>query len=323
MQISYFRSSSYNCFQICQTQYFLNYVLGWELKVGKAATKGTIVHKVLEILAKCKLAEQNNESLIKDDILGWVLIEGLHSDSFIDAIYPPIFEYYKKKEQASLDDKDQRECRRWVQKVIDDAFYDPRKLNIIYPEQKFDFEIKQDWAKLPNGQYLRIKGTIDLTIETNGNYEVVDWKTGKRRCWITEQYKTYDMLKDDFQLRLYHYAIRRLYPEIKNVLVTINYINHGGPVTVDHSDENFEIAEAKMHNQLIRIRHCNKPTRKMNGKHWFCKRVCSYGKTRTRANPQLTQCEFVTNELRQRGMATAVEKYTVEGFKVDHYEEPG
>ena len=61
MDITYFRSSSYNCFNLCQMQYFIEYVLGWENKVGKAATKGTITHKVLEVLAQAKLAEQNNE----------------------------------------------------------------------------------------------------------------------------------------------------------------------------------------------------------------------------------------------------------------------
>ena len=52
--VTYFRSSSYNTHSMCEQQYFLEYVLGYRGPSGQKADKGTIVHKVLEILAVIK-----------------------------------------------------------------------------------------------------------------------------------------------------------------------------------------------------------------------------------------------------------------------------
>lgn len=60
MIITYFRSSSFNAHNMCEQQYFLEYVLGWRGPSGQKADKGTIVHKVLEILACIKKGTQDN-----------------------------------------------------------------------------------------------------------------------------------------------------------------------------------------------------------------------------------------------------------------------
>lgn len=74
MIITYLRSSSYNNFDFCQMQYFLNYVLGIPQQSGHKADKGTIVHKAMECLAVIKKEFQDNpaaESVtIVDDALG-------------------------------------------------------------------------------------------------------------------------------------------------------------------------------------------------------------------------------------------------------------
>jgi len=54
MLITYIRSSSYNNYSYCQMQYFITYVLGHTPISGKKADLGTIVHKVMEVLAKLK-----------------------------------------------------------------------------------------------------------------------------------------------------------------------------------------------------------------------------------------------------------------------------
>lgn len=321
MDIAYFRSSSYNCFDLCQQQYFLQYVLGWDMKVGKAATKGTIVHKALEILAKAKLADQNKKKTITDDVTGRISIKTYQTNKFVDNAINKSFDFYVKKEQPDFTDKERREITRWTYKVIDDGFYDPRNLTIIHPEQKFDLPIKLPWAKLSNGKYLRVKGTIDLIIKSGNYYEIVDWKTGARKDWKTGDYKTAADLDDDFQLRLYHYAIQKLYPDIDTVLVTINYINSGGPYTATFDNSNIEIVEAKMHNQFIKIKNCTHPRLKGNGKHWFCNRVCSYGKNLHKTGK--SECEYASRYLKYNGMQSAVADLTKKGFKIDYYEDPG
>ena len=55
--------------------------------------------------------------------------------------------------------------------------YDPRKRKIVNPESHFQIPIEQPWAKLSNGEYFTIKGTIDLVTQVDDNlYEIIDWK---------------------------------------------------------------------------------------------------------------------------------------------------
>ena len=61
MIITYFRSSSYNAHNMCPQQYFIEYNLGWRGLSGQKADKGTIVHKVLEILAFIKMYQQDEK----------------------------------------------------------------------------------------------------------------------------------------------------------------------------------------------------------------------------------------------------------------------
>ena len=58
MIITYLRSSSYGCHDMCPMKYFLEYNLGWRGPSNIKAEKGTVVHKVLEILAIIKLKQQ-------------------------------------------------------------------------------------------------------------------------------------------------------------------------------------------------------------------------------------------------------------------------
>ena len=72
MDITYFRSSSYNGWSICPQQYFLTYVLGKYAPSGKKAEMGTILHKVMEGLAWAKLAVQNEDESFTDEVLGTI-----------------------------------------------------------------------------------------------------------------------------------------------------------------------------------------------------------------------------------------------------------
>ena len=73
MLVTYMRSSSYNNFDYCQMQYFLTYVLGHQSTSGKKAQLGTMVHKVMEVLAACqKLRQDKKTLLLEDDAIGTV-----------------------------------------------------------------------------------------------------------------------------------------------------------------------------------------------------------------------------------------------------------
>ena len=70
MLVTYIRSSSYNNFEYCQMQYFMTYVLGHQTVSGKKAQLGTVVHKVMEILAGCKKLLQDGDELVLGIVTG-------------------------------------------------------------------------------------------------------------------------------------------------------------------------------------------------------------------------------------------------------------
>jgi hypothetical protein len=183
MIVTYLRSSSFNTHINCEQQYFIEYVLGWRGKSNIKADKGSIVHKILEILAMIKFAKQNKEQSIKDDIVGEVSIKKYDLDQIINIVY----DYYSTANpHHNWSDKDRNDCKDWTYKTIqfNNGMFDPRNRTIVCPEQQFDFEIKKPWAKYeydtPEGKlsgYLAMKGTIDLITKIDDNfYEIIDWK---------------------------------------------------------------------------------------------------------------------------------------------------
>jgi hypothetical protein len=183
MIITYFRSSSYNTHSLCEQQYFIEYVLGWRGPSGQKADKGTIVHKVLEILAVIKQAQQNNIQEINDDVVGSLNVHKYDLDKIVQQVYT---HYTERSTHHKWTAKDHKDCHAWVYKAIEfnDGMFDPRNRHILCPEQHFDIEIKKPWSAYsydtPEGKLegnLAIKGTIDLITLVNDNtIEIVDWK---------------------------------------------------------------------------------------------------------------------------------------------------
>lgn len=81
---------------------------------------------------------------------------------------------------------DFKDCTNFTWMALEylDGVHDPRKMEIVSPEQHFDIPIEHDWAKFEyehQGQTisgnLAIKGTIDLVTRNKlGILEIVDWK---------------------------------------------------------------------------------------------------------------------------------------------------
>ena len=71
---------------MCEQQYFIEYVLGWRGPSNQKADKGTIVHKVLEILAFIKQGIQNDKKTIHDDIVGKINIQKYNLEKIFDSV---------------------------------------------------------------------------------------------------------------------------------------------------------------------------------------------------------------------------------------------
>ena len=330
---------------MCEQQYFIEYVLGWRGPSGQKADKGTIVHKILEILAVIKQAQQNNQEEINDDLLGPISTDSYNLNTIIHDVY----EYYTTRTpHHKWTAKDYKDCHAWTYKAIDfnDGMFDPRNRNILCPEQHFDFEIKKPWSKysykLPDGKNLEgnlaMKGTIDLiTLVNEDTIEIIDWKTGRRLDWATGKEKTQEKLETDPQLRIYHYAIKHLYPHIKHIIFSIYYINDGGPFTVCFDDKDLVSTEDMLRAKFNTIKAVKRPKLK---KSWMCTKLCHFGKTtfensildptvEYRDNQvcskgsYMTKCEQIKHDIELYGIDTSMALYKHPNHSFGSYQAPG
>jgi len=329
---------------MCEQQYLFDYVLGYRSPSNKKADKGTIVHKVLEILAFIKYHTQEGNRTFVDDIVGEIDVQDYNLDGIIDSVYTYYTSAFTHHEWKPIDFKD---CSKWTYKAINyaDGMFDPRNRNILYPEQQFDIVIDKPWAKykyetkdgILEGN-LAIKGTIDLIVKPNDNtLEIVDWKTGRRLNWATGEEKTQEKLEKDPQLMIYYYAAQKLYPEIDHCIVTIYFINDGGPFSMTFDKKDIYKTEQLLKDKFQKIKKTLKPRL---SKTWKCTKLCHYGKTTfedTNIQPlveyrdnqvcsigrTMTKCEQVAHDISVKGYQNTVDEYTVPGYNVGHYQAPG
>ena len=248
--------------------------------------------------------------------------------------YSSAFDYHDWK---ALDLK---HCKDWTWKALqlNDGMFDPRKRTIVDAEPHFDFEIDEDWADYEyevNGEKisgkLGMKGTIDLITKVdNGFYEIIDWKTGKRLDWATGKQKTYEKLQDDPQLRIYHYAASVLYPDVDNIMITIYFINDGGPFSLCFDRSDIPRTKEIIREKFEKIKSTRIPRL---SKSWKCTKLCHQGKTTfegTHIKPQLnsygevmTKCQQVHQAIELHGIDVVSQKYKQIGHEVTKYKAPG
>lgn len=186
MEISFFRSSSYNQYDYCQMSYYITYNLGHNQPSQKKANLGTISHKVFEVLANCKKTLQDNPKkrkfLFDDEELGKFefTLSNLYSMDYVYGILDRAYEHYTTNTPHVEYTKsvDFPFCEKMVLSGLQhcNGLYDPRNRNIVQAEPGFDLVIDEPWADL-GGYKLRIKGTIDLVTQADEDtLEIIDWK---------------------------------------------------------------------------------------------------------------------------------------------------
>jgi hypothetical protein len=277
---------------------------------------GSMVHKMLELLARKKLATQNSEASFIDDELGKTYDTGLfHPEQAADEAIA----YYEPKSIHAYTRADLKKVRRWMYDAMgfNGGMWSPLQRTVIAPETYFDFTIDEPWARYaykdpftgkPIEGQLSLKGTIDLTLRVDGypdTMELADWKTGARKDWGTGEAKDWKKLRDDAQLRLYHYALTRIFPEMKHIIVTILFIADGGPFSLDFGPEDLPRTLELIKERFETIRDCTRP--KLH-KFWGCSKFCHYGKN-TYPGTDKTICDHLHGELLALGMDKCVKKY--------------
>jgi hypothetical protein len=316
----------------CEQSWFLNYGLGIEDTPHIKTVKGSVVHKVLELLAVAQLnKQQGNKTFFDKDLNTHFDIDLCNGNSLFDPVFNDFAkddprlnqpalnkelmgETDKKKyyEVASITHKE--DCLKSINKALafENGAFDPANSYIVSPEQHFDFPVMKKWASYRdesgNVVQLRVKGTMDLLTRESEDpliYHLKDYKTGRVWDWGKDKEKTYDSLMNDTQLRLYHYAACILYPEIESILVTIYFINYDKPFTFA-----FERDELPQTEQIIKkyYKRMIAVERPKLSKSWKCKSFCYFGKNLQPGTDQ-TICEFFKDKIYQIGMDK-----TIEGF---------
>lgn len=340
MLCPYIRSSSYNGYEYCQMQYYFTYVLGYQSPSGKKAQLGTIVHKVMEILATLKKAQQDNpksKSLkITDDAVGEVkcTVKSLYTQKFVDTLLKMSYGHYTSNCMHSYTNADYKFCDELVNIAIEynDGQFDPRNRKIVAAEPHFDIPIEEDWAKFKyedeNGQeiesQLAIKGTIDFVTEVDeGVIEVIDWKTGRRLNWATGEEKTYEKLCEDPQLLLYNYAISKLFPEYKQAIMSIFFIRDGGPFSMcfDEADQAKFVGMLEKRFKSIMRNDFPQPCSR-DRKNFKCTKLCHFYKTKW-PGTNTSMCQYAEEHLIAFGYDDTTAKLKNKGFDANYYEAPG
>ena len=355
--ITYMRSSSYGRYDFCPMAYFMEYNLGWTSPPNIRADMGTITHQVLEIMALAKKALQDGKKKLKYKLHNTIIninAENYNIKGLIKKVYEDYTQYRTCHEWTSYQ---YEVIQKWVWQALEynNGQVDPRNRHIIDAEPHFDFPIEKDWAKYNytlGGQEakgcLRLKGTIDLITQLDEKtYEIIDWKTGLRINWGTGERKTYEKLKNDFQLRLYHLAGHYLY-NVDQIIVTIMYIRDGGEEQPSRGDDigipgafslcfsEKDLTETK---SMIKMRYGEifsnrSPAQR---KTWRCKSFCNAGKTDfsetsmspitspkdTKTGSQAgcfkSKCDQIYDEVRLKGMKWVLENCTNPDFCVNTY----
>ena len=320
------------------------YLLGIVGPSNKAADKGTIVHKVLELIAKIQQAKLNKQKTIIFPECGKISIYKYDINDLIEKVYIYYSTQITHYEWKPTDFKD---CKNWTWKALqyNKGQFDPRKIKIVKPELSFDFIVEEPWAmydytvddKKIQG-FLGLKGTIDFIKEISPTcYECVDYKTGAtRKNWATDEIKDETTLRHDPQLRMYHYAIHKIFPQLEQVIMTIFYINAGGPFSICLDKNDLAETEEILKQRFIQIKDCRIPP--LN-KSWKCSKLCFCGKNnyavlekkplvefrkgRYNFGQTMTICQQLEFEIQKRGLEKVVQEYTTKDFDVASYRNPG
>lgn len=292
-----------------------------------------------------KKGQQDGVKFIEDDHVGKVK---LSAKVDLDKLTEQVFGHYTAQvAHHNWNEKDLKECQKLVNMAVslNDGMFHPLRREIVAPEMHFDFKIEQDWAKysyeMPDGVrldgHLAMKGTVDLITKVDdGLYEIVDWKTGKRLNWATGEEKTYDKLQEDPQLRMYHYAASKMFPEIDQIIITIFYIADGGPFSICYTKDDLPKTEEMLRKKFETIKKVQVPKLTRS---WKCSKLCPFSKVwdqpsfknvtefrRGQVTPigeKMSLCELIKFEIQRKGMERTTKEYSAPGHDIGFYKAPG
>ncbi|KKN98952.1 hypothetical protein LCGC14_0141970 [marine sediment metagenome] len=299
MKITKCSASAIGMYYHCSFAYFLHYILGMETKTGLAALQGSIVHKTLEWMCQLKRRGKTNVDPMWLLDRAWDELTAESPEIAIRRVTTRI-----DKETGDLKEAaDHKKCRVALETILADKHYNPYDNESIGIEQWFAMEMPgEEWEctdKDGNKHQFAARGFIDLVKEIDKEtIEIVDWKTGNRKNFHTQEDIDEEVLTKEVQPRLYHLAAYFLYPQYKNIIVTFYYANDGGPVTVAFSQDDLARTVAVLHRFFTTVKQ---DTLLLRNRHWTCK-MCSFNNNGI--------CNRVWSDLNTMGSEYIEDRYT-------------
>lgn len=293
MEIKTLSNSSVETFDSCENKYAIQYLLGIKQDDNVAAVVGSIFHCIMEILA---FITKNKTNKYNDEIVGDIEVD----DNMIQLTELVFKKYQEKYPHLDLTHTHLVNCKRWVKRTLEDngGRNDPRNLEIIDIEKWFDFDFDS----------VNVRGFIDLvTKDDDDTYRVLDYKTGSDWDYKLNRKKDYESLNKNFQLRLYHYICsKQLYPNIKNIITEIFYVNTYKMYSFFWGPEELYKVEIFLNKKIDRIRAVEKPKLNLNA----CK-ICSFDKHEYKDSGK-TICEFMRDAIEEKGLEKVTQEYKIE-----------
>lgn len=294
MHIEKLSPSSFKQWSGCQQAWFISNQLSWRFE-KKSASLGTIVHAVLETLAIIKKSQQDKES-VADTEIGAVSNSNFDIDIITDEIYKLYTEKPELKE-LGWTDKEYKDVKKYVTKALtyNNESFNPLKRKIVATERYIKIPVDESWATLSSGKQLAITGIIDLVTDIGSNtLEIVDWKTGQPNTdFLTGAKIDTLFLKEDIQLRIYHYGCSKIYGEKNNYIFTLFFLQKG-PITISFSPEDLDETKERIKKRFLEIHKTQIP--KLT-KSWKCTRFCDYGKNVWKKDGVPTPIQFLDNQI--------------------------
>lgn len=283
MKITRASASRYKTFDMCRFKYYLTYMTDLPSISNWGAAHGSVIHDVLETVARIRQRERWKDveidydfilykKYLKHNPVYW-LLNGNTSEKFAKENYYtvepecdtcPFFD--STKEFCNLQHEKLDYMSGCPRKLWEDS---KRMLNMALKKYDPLFKAHEIWVELEFTMELEpgkpSTGFIDLAYkEDKDTIHIVDYKTGKH----TQNTK---QLYEDWQPKLYFLAARELFPECQNIYLTFDYFTNR-PVTITFSDEDAESIRKEACAKYEEIKSCNKITRIPES--YICKYMC-------------------------------------------------
>lgn len=131
--------------------------------------------------------------------------------------------------------------------------------------------------------------------------------TGQRLDFATGEVKDLTKLHSDKQLMLYYYAIKNIYKDVKDVMLSMFFIRDGGPFSVCLDNKTLIDVEKHLKKRFKEIQSCVNPRLHDARQYSFkCKYLCDFYKIQKNGT---NLCKYVEQQIKINGIQAVIKEF--------------